>query len=159
MEEDSKYTDYISLFKILIPTHLSLLGCYMDVTTRAPYCWTSEATRLLIKLRGERDVDFEQSGARKSQLWFEICNKMREAGYDFTPEKASKKWHNITITYQKNTEKDPNSINWEFFDDVHSVYQNKKLQEDTDYNELDSEPPKQNGSAKRKNADILINDR
>lgn len=116
----------------------------------------------MIKLRAERDADFEQSGARKSQIWLEICNKMREdAGYDFTPEKASKKWHNITITYQKNTEKDPSTVNWEFFDDMHNVFQNKKLQEENsiDYSEPDTEMPKQNGTAKRKNPDILISDR
>lgn len=123
--------------------------------TRAPYCWTPEATRLLIKLRTERNADFEQSGARKSQIWVEICSKMRESGYDFTPEKVSKKWHNITITYQKNTEKDPDTVNWEFFHDMHSVFQNKKmlnqdpLDNSNDYVDI-VEPIKQNGIAKRK---------
>lgn len=122
---------------------------YMDSLTRTPFCWTTEATRYLIKLRGERDNEFEQSGARKSQLWLEICNKMREAGYDFTPEKVSKKWHNITITYQKNADRDPGSVNWEFFDDMHAVFRNKKIYEE---NSIDySEPePKQNGVIKRK---------
>lgn len=121
----------------------------MDAVTRAPYCWTPEATRFLIKLRGERDAEFEQSGARKSQLWLEICNKMREAGYDFTPEKVSKKWHNITITYQKNTEKDPSSVNWDFFDDMHALFSHKILHEEnsTDYIEPEFKP---NGTSKRK---------
>lgn len=123
--------------------------------TRAPYCWTTEATRYLIKLRGERDADFEQSGARKSQLWLEIANKMREAGYDFTPEKVSKKWHNITITYQKNTEKNPESVNWEFFEDMHAVFRNKKMSEENsmDYSEPES---KQNGTSKRKTVDTSV---
>lgn len=123
--------------------------------TRAPYCWTTEATRFLIKLRGERDADFDQSGARKSQLWLEISNKMREAGYDFTPEKVSKKWHNITITYQKNTDRAPGSVNWEFFDDMHAIFRNKKMPEE---NSMDySEPePKQNGTSKRKAADTSV---
>lgn len=83
---------------------------------------------------------------------------MREAGYDFTPEKVSKKWHNITITYQKNAEKDPNSVNWEFFDDMHNVFQNKDMHEENsmDYNDVE---PKQNGMAKRKTADSLIVER
>lgn len=128
--------------------------------TRAPYCWTPDATRLLIKLRAERDADFEQSGARKSQIWLEICNKMRESGYDFTPEKVSKKWHNITITYHKNTEKDPESVIWEFFHDMHSVFKHKKFQEDNsiDYTDL-IEPIKQNGVAKRKMANGTNADR
>lgn len=128
---------------------------YMETLTRAPFCWTPEATRFLIKLRAERDVDFESSGARKSQLWLEICNKMREHGYDFTAEKVSKKWHNITITYQKNTEKDPNTVNWEFFDDMHSMFQHKKIHEDNsvDYSEPET---KQNGTTKRKTADSSI---
>lgn len=118
--------------------------------TRAPFCWTPEATRLLIKLRTERNADFEQSGARKSQIWLEICSKMRESGYDFTPEKVSKKWHNITITYQKNTEKDRDSVNWEFFNDMHSVFQNRKMQEDNSNDYGDIEPIKHNGVTKRK---------
>lgn len=123
---------------------------YTDTMIRAPYCWTPEATRLLIKLRTERNVEFEQSGARKSQIWLEICSKMRESGYDFTPEKVSKKWHNITITYQKNTEKDPDSVHWEFFKDMHSVFHNKKLHEDNSNDYSDTESIKQNSNAKRK---------
>lgn len=75
---------------------------------------------------------------------------MRESGYDFTPEKVSKKWHNITITYQKNTEKDPESVNWEFFHDMHTVFQNKKMQEDNSIDYGDVDPLRQNGIAKRK---------
>lgn len=106
-------------------------------------------------MRGERDADFEQSGARKSQLWLEIANKMREGGYDFTSEKVSKKWHNITMTYQKNIEKNPSSVNWEFFDDMHAIFRNKKMPEE---NSMDySEPePKQNGTSKRKTADTSL---
>lgn len=131
---------------------------YADTITRAPYCWTPEATRLLIKLRTERNADFEQSGARKSQIWLEICSKMREFGYDFTPEKISKKWHNITITYQKNTEKDPDTVHWEFFNDMHSVFHNQKLHEDNSIDCSDIEPKKHNGIAKRK-ANETIDDR
>lgn len=131
---------------------------YVDSMGRPPFCWTAEATRFLIKLRGERNADFEQSGARKSQIWLEICNKMREAGYDFTPEKVSKKWHNITITYQKNAEKDPGSVNWEFFDDMHAVFQNKDIYEDNSMDYSDFEP-KLNGTAKRKAADTLATGR
>ncbi|XP_055317617.1 uncharacterized protein LOC129576464 [Sitodiplosis mosellana] len=131
---------------------------YSDSVTRTPFCWTVEATRYLIKLRGERDAEFDQSGARKSQLWLEISNKMRDAGYDFTPEKVSKKWHNITITYQKNTDREPGSVNWEFFNDMHAIFRNKKMPEE---NSMDySEPePKQNGTSKRKTADTSVEDR
>lgn len=127
--------------------------------TRAPFCWTPEATRLLIKLRGERDADFEQSGARKSQLWLEISNKMREAGFEFTAEKVSKKWHNITITYQKNTEKDPASVNWEFFNDMHALFQHKKIQEENSIDFVELEWNDQNGSSKRKAVDTSVHDR
>lgn len=133
---------------------------YVDPITRAPFCWTAEATRFLIKLRAERDADFEQSGARKSQLWLEICNKMREAGYDFTPDKVSKKWHNITTTYQKNTEKDANSVNWEFFDDMHALFRHKKVPEENSMEYFEPPPePKQNGSVKRKTAEFSTIDR
>lgn len=126
---------------------------YTDSMVRAPFCWTTDATRHLIKLRGDRDAEFDQSGARKSQLWLEISNKMREAGYDFTPEKVSKKWHNITITYQKNAERDPGSINWEFFDDMHAIFRNKKISDENSMDYSEPEPTKQNGTTKRKIAD------
>lgn len=123
---------------------------------RAPFCWTTDATKLLIKLRGERDADFDQSGARKSQLWLEISNKMRRAGYDFTPEKVSKKWHNITITYQKNTDREPGSINWEFFEDMHAIFRNKKMSEENSIDYIEPEPhTKANGKSKRKATDNL----
>lgn len=85
---------------------------------------------------------------------------MRESGYDFTPEKVSKKWHNITITYHKNTEKDPDSVNWEFFNDMHSVFKNQKLNEDNsiDYSDI-VETTKHNGIAKRKTANGTISER
>lgn len=87
---------------------------------------------MLIKLRGEREADFEQSGARKSQLWIEICDKMREHGYDLSAERVSKKWHNIMITYNKNLAKKYGTVNWEFFEDIDVIYRNKKLQEADD---------------------------
>lgn len=101
-------------------------------------------------MRSDRDPDFEQPGARKSQLWIDICNKMREAGYDFTPEKVSKKWHNITITYHKNNEKKHGTINWEFYHELHEFYQHKKAQEYVLDDDTSSEPKQQNTSSKRK---------
>lgn len=113
--------------------------------------WTSEATRLLIKLRIERDADFESGAGRKSQIWMEICNKMREAGYDFTPEKVSKKWHNITLTYHKNNEKKHGTINWEFYDDMHILFQNKQVQND-DSNDSEILPVANDVGARKKRA-------
>lgn len=109
--------------------------------------WTPEATRFLIKLRIDRDGDFENGAGRKSQIWVEICNKMRDAGYDFTPEKVSKKWHNITLTYHKNNEKKHGVINWEFYDDMHELFKNKQMQNE-DSN--DSEAPSTNGLSNQK---------
>lgn len=111
-------------------------------------------------MRGERDAEFDQSGARKSQLWLEISNKMREAGYDFSPEKVSKKWHNITITYQKNTEREPGTVNWEFFDDMHAIFRNKKMPDDNSMDYMEPESTKQSGTSnKRKTADTCADDR
>lgn len=89
--------------------------------------WTPDATRYLIKLRAEREADFEQSGARKSLLWVEISDKMRASGYDFSPEKVSKKWHNIMITYNKNAEKKNGPVNWEFFEDIDIIYKHRRV--------------------------------
>lgn len=81
-------------------------------------------------MRGERENEFEQGGARKSQLWVDICRIMRDMGYDFTPEKVSKKWHNIMITYNKNIGKKVQSgnVNWEFFEDIDRYFKEKRLQ-------------------------------
>lgn len=101
--------------------------------------WTPEATRVLIRLRIERDAEFDQPNARKSQLWCEIANEMRKAGYDFTVDKVSKKWHNMTITYHKNCDRPNGRINWEFYDDLDPFYRNKKMSDPAmDYEE--SEP-------------------
>lgn len=88
-----------------------------------------DATKTLIKLRGERELDFEHGGARKNQLWVEISHKMRSYGYDFTAEKVSKKWHNIMITYNKNIRKKETTgiVNWEFFEDIDVYYKTKRI--------------------------------
>lgn len=98
-----------------------------DPVSRNQLYWTPDATRYLIKLRAEREADFEQSGARKSLLWIEISDKMRTSGYDFSPEKVSKKWHNIMITYNKNAEKKNGPVNWEFFDDIDTIYKHRRV--------------------------------
>lgn len=100
-----------------------------DPVSRNQLYWTPDATRYLIKLRAEREADFEQSGARKSLLWVEISDKMRSSGYDFSPEKVSKKWHNIMITYNKNAEKKNGPVNWEFFEDIDTIYKHRRVQD------------------------------
>lgn len=100
-----------------------------DYSSRSQCYWTPQATRLLIRLRGDRESEFEQSGARKGQLWNDICEKLRDNGYDFSADRVSKKWHNIMITYQKNKSKKHGNINWEFYDDIEEVYRNKKMRE------------------------------
>lgn len=100
-----------------------------DPVSRNQLYWTPDATRYLIKLRAEREADFEQSGARKSLLWVEISDKMRASGYDFSPEKVSKKWHNIMITYNKNAEKKNGPVNWEFFEDIDTIYRHRRVQD------------------------------
>lgn len=105
----------------------SYIGYLDDSVSRNQLYWTTDATKHLIKLRGEREIDFSQNGSRKSLIWIEISNKMREAGYDFSPEKVSKKWHNIMITYNKNAEKKNGFVNWEFFDDIDAIYKTKNV--------------------------------
>lgn len=137
--------------ELLEPLLIQDEDCYVDDASKNAF-WTPEATRYLIKLRGDRDADFEASGAKKSQLWIDICNKMRDAGYDFTTEKVSKKWHNITITYHKNLEKRHGTINWEFFDDMHVIMKNRKQLEENSTDPHDDEPL-MNGIGKRKDHD------
>lgn len=139
---------------LLEPLLIQDEDCYVDDSSKAALFWTPEATRFLIKLRGDRDAEFEQSGARKSQLWIEICNKMREAGYDFSTEKVSKKWHNITITYHKNLEKKHGTINWEFFDDMHVIMKNRKHIEENSNDQIDDEHRSNSGGGvKRRDVD------
>lgn len=92
--------------------------------------WNVDATKTLIRLRGEREAEFCDSSVRKSRLWEEICASMRELGYDFSVEKVSKKWHNIMITYNKNTIKKmrTGSVNWDFYDDIDIYYKDKRTQ-------------------------------
>lgn len=109
----------------------------MDGPRSNQYYWTTEATKTLIKLRGDREAEFELGGARKSLLWIEICKKMQSMGYDFSAEKVSKKWHNIMITYHKNVSKKnlTGHVNWEFFDEIDTIYKHKRPPS-TEYDEL-----------------------
>lgn len=89
-----------------------------------------DATKTLIRLRGEREAEFCDSSVRKSRLWEEICQSMRDQGYDFSVEKVSKKWHNIMITYNKNTLKKmrTGAVNWDFYEDIDVYYKDKRTQ-------------------------------
>lgn len=128
---------------------------YDENSRRNQLYWTTDATKALIKLRGDRESEFEQGGARKSQLWVDICRRMRSMGYDFTPEKVSKKWHNILITYNKNLSKKQHSqqVNWEFFDDIDAVLKNRRIEiESTSSYQEDSSPAPVTVSLKRRAA-------
>lgn len=89
--------------------------------------WDPDATRCLIRLRGERDVDFETNNGRKGQMWVEISDRMAELGYDFGVDKVSKKWHNIMMTYNKNVKKKERTgnVNWEYFEDLDAFFRNR----------------------------------
>lgn len=89
-------------------------------------------------MRGNRDSDFGQSGAKKRELWIEIANEMREHGYNIAAERVSKKWHNLMITYTKNQSKRHGTINWEFYDDIKAVYDGKVAQDSVDSTDDDS---------------------
>lgn len=116
---------------------------YFDDSRRSQLYWTTDATKALIKLRGEREAEFEQAGASKSLLWIEICKQMREMGYDFTAEKVSKKWHNIMITYNKNIRKkiETGIVNWGFFEDIDMYLKMKREQNQSvdDYTSSESQ--------------------
>lgn len=86
--------------------------------------WDQEATRCLIRLRGERELEFDGNNGRKGQMWMEISDRMAQHGYDFGVEKVSKKWHNIMMTYNKNVKKkrDHGRVNWEYFQDLEVYY-------------------------------------
>lgn len=119
-------TFYLSaLILITHPIQFLFTDFPEDLNSRSQLYWTPHATRLLIRIRGSREAEFDQPGAKKSQLWNEICNEMRENGYDLSADKVSKKWHNIMITYSKNKAKKHGNINWEFFDDIEDVLHNK----------------------------------
>lgn len=89
--------------------------------------WDQNATRCLIRLRGERELDFDGNNGRKGQMWMEISDRMAEQGYDFGVEKVSKKWHNIMMTYHKNVKKKQQHgrVNWEYFQDLEMYYQGR----------------------------------
>lgn len=119
--------DANKIFPIPIPYPA---GFYEGLSRRNHLYWNVDATKTLIRLRGEREAEFCDSSVRKSRLWEEICQSMRELGYDFSVEKVSKKWHNIMITYNKNTLKKlrTGTVNWDFYDDIDVYYKDKRTQ-------------------------------
>lgn len=89
--------------------------------------WSPEATRLLIKLRTDRERQFA-SAPKKTAVWHEISNEMARHGYDISVERISKKWNNLTITYHNNKRKNRTS-NWEFYQDIEAYYANRGFPE------------------------------
>lgn len=89
--------------------------------------WSPEATRLLIKLRAERENDFLR-GMKKISLWHEISQEMGRHGYYISVERVSKKWHNLMITYMNNKSRKKAS-HWEFFDDLEALYNSQDIPE------------------------------
>lgn len=150
-DDDCKFIDEFYRLQLISCT---ILAYYYDENSRRNQLyWTTDATKTLIKLRGDRESEFEQGGARKSQLWVDICRRMRSLGYDFTPEKVSKKWHNILITYNKNLSKKQHSqqVNWEFFDEIDAVFKNRRLEiESTSSYQGDISPPTAPPPSKRR---------
>ena len=64
--------------------------------------WSIEATRALILLWGEANVQVKLDGVSRNRTIYEgITEEMREAGYDYTWKQCRTKVKNLTQKYHK----------------------------------------------------------
>lgn len=85
--------------------------------------WTPECTRVMLQLRFERQLEFQQRIRQKKELWSEIATEMRRQGlcdFSLTAEVCDLKYRNMLQTYKKNRLKEDSGmqslIAWEYYD-------------------------------------------
>lgn len=88
--------------------------------------WGSNATRLLISLRLQKEEAFCNPKCKKTKLWDDISMIMRKNNYQYSGNECHAKYRNLIQTYKNNKDKRLKStgeskITWEYyeqFDDV-----------------------------------------
>ncbi|XP_067630232.1 uncharacterized protein [Eurosta solidaginis] len=85
--------------------------------------WTPECTRVMLQLRFERQVEFQQRIRQKKELWSEIAAEMRRQGlcdFSITAEVCDLKYRNMLQTYKKNRLKEDSGMHsliaWEYYE-------------------------------------------
>ncbi|XP_053962414.1 uncharacterized protein LOC128865989 [Anastrepha ludens] len=85
--------------------------------------WTPECTRVMLQLRFERQLEFQQRIRQKKELWSEIATEMRRQGlcdFSLTAEVCDLKYRNMLQTYKKNRIKEDSGmqslIAWEYYE-------------------------------------------
>ncbi|CAD7014780.1 uncharacterized protein LOC101449962 isoform X2 [Ceratitis capitata] len=85
--------------------------------------WTPECTRVMLQLRFERQIEFQQRIRQKKELWSEIATEMRRQGlcdFSLTAEVCDLKYRNMLQTYKKNRLKEDSGMHsliaWEYYD-------------------------------------------
>ncbi|XP_017483041.1 PREDICTED: uncharacterized protein LOC108371930 [Rhagoletis zephyria] len=85
--------------------------------------WTPECTRLMLQMRFERQLEFQQRLRQKKELWSEIATEMRRQGLcdsSLTAEACDLKYRNMLQTYKKNRLKEDSGLQsliaWEYYE-------------------------------------------
>lgn len=94
--------------------------------------WTRDSIVNLIEcFRAHRDK-MQLPHSKKKNVWFSICEMMKEREENITPEMCYSKWRNMKRTYTINLEKNrqpsesEQQPRWEYFDTFHDIYRGRK---------------------------------
>ena len=55
------------------------------------FVWDNNSTLLLIMLREDMDAEFQKPKSRKTKIWNEVSNNMKNHGYDVTYAECDRK--------------------------------------------------------------------
>ncbi|KAF5749122.1 trihelix transcription factor GT-3b-like [Tripterygium wilfordii] len=84
--------------------------------------WGQQETRYLIGIRAELESDFK-AVKRNKALWEIVSSKMRERGYQRTPDQCKCKWKNLVNRYKGKETSDPEEGRpCPFFEELHAVF-------------------------------------
>ncbi|KAF3449529.1 hypothetical protein FNV43_RR10258 [Rhamnella rubrinervis] len=78
--------------------HPSSISVNVDVGDRFPQ-WSIQETKELLMIRAELDRTFMET-KRNKLLWEVIATKMKEKGYNRSPEQCKCKWKNLVTRYK-----------------------------------------------------------
>ncbi|EXB99431.1 Trihelix transcription factor GT-3b [Morus notabilis] len=78
--------------------HQQNISVSVDVSDRFPQ-WSMQETKELLMIRAELDQTFMET-KRNKLLWEVIANKMKEKGFNRSPEQCKCKWKNLVTRYK-----------------------------------------------------------
>ncbi|PON51145.1 Trihelix transcription factor [Parasponia andersonii] len=84
----------------------------VDVTDRFPQ-WSLQETKELLIIRAELDQTFMET-KRNKLLWEVIATKMKEKGFNRSPEQCKCKWKNLVTRYKGCETMEPETVRQQF---------------------------------------------